>query len=85
MAAVSLNDDVDTDKELMAHGYSNLLSGLVGSVYDSNTLLIILLLTYIQSELPGLCEYSTVCHTRLLLVSQLNETLASIALVAVPA
>lgn len=32
-AAVSLNDDVDTDKELMAHGYSNLLSGLVGSVY----------------------------------------------------
>ncbi|PPQ66690.1 hypothetical protein CVT26_009550 [Gymnopilus dilepis] len=30
--AVSLNNDVDTNKELVAHGYSNLLSGLVGSV-----------------------------------------------------
>ncbi|KAF9005068.1 sulfate anion transporter [Cyathus striatus] len=28
--AVSLNDDVDTNKELVAHGYSNLLAGLVG-------------------------------------------------------
>lgn len=31
--AVSLNEDVDTDKELMAHGYSNLLAGLFGTVY----------------------------------------------------
>ncbi|KAF5346205.1 hypothetical protein D9756_011137 [Leucocoprinus leucothites] len=30
--AVSLNEDVDTNKELVGHGYSNLLSGLVGSV-----------------------------------------------------
>ncbi|KAJ3491948.1 hypothetical protein NLJ89_g11288 [Agrocybe chaxingu] len=30
--AVSLNDDVDTNKELVAHGYSNLLSGVIGSV-----------------------------------------------------
>ncbi|KAF9524794.1 sulfate transporter family-domain-containing protein [Crepidotus variabilis] len=30
--AVSLNNDVDTNKELVAHGYSNLLSGLIGSV-----------------------------------------------------
>ncbi|KAF9443821.1 sulfate anion transporter [Macrolepiota fuliginosa MF-IS2] len=30
--AVSLYEDVDTDKELVGHGYSNLLSGLVGSV-----------------------------------------------------
>ncbi|KAF9039031.1 sulfate anion transporter [Panaeolus papilionaceus] len=30
--AVSLNTDVDTNKELVAHGYSNLLSGVVGSV-----------------------------------------------------
>ncbi|TFK22839.1 hypothetical protein FA15DRAFT_671086 [Coprinopsis marcescibilis] len=30
--AVSLDMDVDTDKELVAHGYSNLLSGLIGSV-----------------------------------------------------
>ncbi|KAI9058951.1 hypothetical protein FKP32DRAFT_1596829 [Trametes sanguinea] len=30
--AVSLNHDVDTDKELMAHGYSNLLAGLIGTV-----------------------------------------------------
>ena len=31
--AVSLDDDVDTNKELVAHGYSNFLSGIVGSVY----------------------------------------------------
>ena len=31
--AVSLDMDVNTDKELIAHGYSNLLSGLVGTVY----------------------------------------------------
>ncbi|KAJ7485150.1 sulfate transporter family-domain-containing protein [Mycena galericulata] len=30
--AVSLNEDVDTDKELVAHGYSNLLSGILGTV-----------------------------------------------------
>lgn len=30
---VSLNEDnVDTNRELMAHGFSNMLSGLVGSV-----------------------------------------------------
>lgn len=32
LAAVSLNDDVDTNKELVAHGYSNLLAGLFGTV-----------------------------------------------------
>ncbi|KAJ7641494.1 sulfate transporter family-domain-containing protein [Roridomyces roridus] len=30
--AVSLNEDVDTDKELVAHGYSNFLSGILGTV-----------------------------------------------------
>lgn len=30
--AVSLNDDVDTNKELVAHGYSNLFAGLLGTV-----------------------------------------------------
>ncbi|EIM84807.1 uncharacterized protein STEHIDRAFT_60168 [Stereum hirsutum FP-91666 SS1] len=30
--AVSLNEDVDTNKELVAHGYSNLIAGFVGSV-----------------------------------------------------
>jgi len=30
--AVSLDSDVDTNKELVAHGYSNLLAGLVGTV-----------------------------------------------------
>lgn len=30
--AVSLNHDVDTDKELVAHGYSNLLAGAFGTV-----------------------------------------------------
>ncbi|KDR73007.1 hypothetical protein GALMADRAFT_745144 [Galerina marginata CBS 339.88] len=30
--AVSLNSDVDTNQELVAHGYSNLLAGLVGTV-----------------------------------------------------
>ncbi|KAJ6491582.1 sulfate transporter family-domain-containing protein [Mycena vulgaris] len=30
--AVSLNEDVDTDKELVAHGYSNFLAGVLGTV-----------------------------------------------------
>ncbi|KAH9847094.1 sulfate transporter family-domain-containing protein [Lenzites betulinus] len=30
--AVSLHHDVNTDKELVAHGYSNLLAGLIGTV-----------------------------------------------------
>ncbi|KAJ3529960.1 hypothetical protein NM688_g7780 [Phlebia brevispora] len=30
--AVSLNHDVETDKELVAHGYSNLLAGFLGTV-----------------------------------------------------
>ncbi|KAA1470874.1 hypothetical protein DENSPDRAFT_775282 [Dentipellis sp. KUC8613] len=30
--AVSLNEDVDTNKELVAHGYSNLVSGFLGTV-----------------------------------------------------
>ncbi|KAI0350290.1 hypothetical protein OH77DRAFT_1413261 [Trametes cingulata] len=30
--SVSLNHDVDTDKELVAHGYSNLVAGLIGTV-----------------------------------------------------
>ncbi|KAF7293231.1 Sulfate transporter family protein [Mycena chlorophos] len=30
--SVSLNEDVDTDKELVAHGYSNLLAGALGTV-----------------------------------------------------
>lgn len=31
--AVSLNEDVDTNKELVAHGYSNILAGVFGTVY----------------------------------------------------
>lgn len=31
--AVSLDMDVDTDKELTAHGYSNILAGVIGTVY----------------------------------------------------
>ncbi|RDB21774.1 Uncharacterized protein C24H6.11c [Hypsizygus marmoreus] len=30
--SVSLNEDIDTNKELMAHGYSNLLAGFFGTV-----------------------------------------------------
>ncbi|KAG5634183.1 hypothetical protein H0H81_003026 [Sphagnurus paluster] len=30
--AVSLNEDVDTNKELVSHGYSNLLAGFLGTV-----------------------------------------------------
>ncbi|KAF8197043.1 sulfate transporter family-domain-containing protein [Pholiota molesta] len=30
--SVSLNNDVDTNKELVAHGYSNLLAGFIGTV-----------------------------------------------------
>ena len=30
--AVSLDNDVNTNKELVAHGYSNFIAGLVGTV-----------------------------------------------------
>jgi hypothetical protein len=33
MPAVSLNEDIDTDKELVAHGFSNFLAGACGTVY----------------------------------------------------
>ena len=32
MAAVSLDIDVNTNKELVAHGYSNFIAGLAGTV-----------------------------------------------------
>ena len=32
LIAISLDSDVDTNKELIAHGYSNLLAGIVGTV-----------------------------------------------------
>jgi sulfate permease, SulP family len=31
-SAVSLDEDVDTNKELVAHGYSNILAGVFGTV-----------------------------------------------------
>ena len=33
LTAVSLDEDVDTDKELVGHGISNLAAGLFGTVY----------------------------------------------------
>jgi MFS superfamily sulfate permease-like transporter len=32
VTAVSLDNDVNTNKELVAHGYSNFIAGLVGTV-----------------------------------------------------
>lgn len=32
LTAVSLDSDVDTNKELIAHGYSNFLAGIAGTV-----------------------------------------------------
>ena len=32
LTAVSLDSDVDTNKELIAHGYSNFLAGITGTV-----------------------------------------------------
>jgi SulP family sulfate permease len=48
-SAVSLDSDVDTNKELIAHGYSNFLSGLVGSV--PNYLVYVNTLLYVQCRL----------------------------------
>lgn len=31
--AVSLGEEIETNKELVAHGYSNLLAGVFGTVY----------------------------------------------------
>jgi len=44
--AVSLDVDVDTNKELVAHGYSNLIGGLVGTVYVYIVSLLFYLLHY---------------------------------------
>ena len=30
---MSLDEDVDTNKELVAHGYSNFVAGIFGTVY----------------------------------------------------
>lgn len=35
LTAVSLDQDVNTNKELIGHGYSNLIAGMTGSVFVS--------------------------------------------------
>ena len=39
---MSLDEDVDTNKELVAHGYSNILAGLFGVVFvDTDRILVV--------------------------------------------
>lgn len=62
-SAVSLNHDVDTDKELVAHGYSNLLAGFLGTVYVFSTPEKVTLRhtdPICQSELFGLRQHTLV-------------------------
>lgn len=49
-AAVSLNHDVNTDKELVAHGYSNILAGALGTVSVLNSICVfrVLILLYLD-------------------------------------
>ncbi len=61
--AVSLDKDVDTNKELVAHGYSNLIVGLFGSVYEPFFRLEIIGANCLQPKLPRLCEYTAVSNT----------------------
>ena len=60
LTAVSLDSDVDTNKELIAHGYSNFLAGIAGTVPNYlvyvNTLLYVgccLLCAIINEACPG--------------------------------
>ena len=59
-SAVSLDEDVNMDKELVAHGVSNLAAEFLGTVYA-----IVLrpnVLTRHKAELSGLCQYTLVSH-----------------------
>jgi hypothetical protein len=60
--AVSLNVDVDTNKELIAHGYSNLFSGILGTVYAhvQDVPSSITHLPLSQAELPCLRQHPAV-------------------------
>lgn len=61
--AVSLDEDVDTDKELVAHGISNFAAGLLGTVYVFSIIRLRLdALTCQKPELLGLCQYGLVSH-----------------------
>ena len=61
LTAVSLDEDVDTDKELVAHGMSNFAAGLLGTAYVLvHHTLRLLALTYQKSELFSLCQYALV-------------------------
>ncbi len=52
LIAVSLDLDVDTNKELVAHGYSNLFAGLIGTVPNY--------LVYVNTLLCVRCSHSFV-------------------------
>ena len=54
LTAVSLDSDVDTNKELIAHGYSNFLAGIVGTV--PNYLVYVNTLLYVRR-----CLVYTIC------------------------
>jgi sulfate permease, SulP family len=52
--AVSLNSDVDTNKELIAHGYSNFLAGLAGTA--PNYLVYVNTLLCVRWSFPYICS-----------------------------
>ena len=60
LAAVSLDSDVDTNKELVAHGYSNFLAGIFGTVPNYlvyvNTLLYVGCLPFLPNLLMKLAQ-----------------------------
>lgn len=60
--AVSLDEDVNTDKELVGHGISNLAAGLLGTVYVFVYRTLDETLTCPKTELSGLCQYALVSH-----------------------
>jgi SulP family sulfate permease len=55
--AISLNEDVDTNKELVAHGYSNFLSGLLCTVYVYSVRLFYLNMADPQESRPNYLVY----------------------------
>lgn len=59
-AAVSLDEDVDTNQELVGHGISNLAAGFLGTVYVLPIMICYETLTVDKTELSRLCQYALV-------------------------
>ena len=66
-SAVSLDQDVDTNKELVGHGYSNLFAGFTGSVLDHFSFFDRLYIALTPDDRPNYLVYvNTLLYARVL-------------------